>query len=325
MRLSELFKKADKEQRHFFQKLATQFVTAIEYPYWNQNNGYSPKKDTLSLSQRIDSLRTVKPIARTHSHNDEAHQVPLFDALNNGFVSIEVDIFAAEGKLLVGHSVLELTNERTLESLYLDPLLELTLRHKGSVYSGSGQSLQLMIDLKQISEDAHDALHETLKRYESMLTSYRNGKKHEGAVTVIVIGYRPDEASIKSEAVRYMAYDGDVNERGKGIDPNVVPLISGSGGLSWTGEGPMPERERQRLMSIVDAAHANGQRVRFWSEVEGSRPAARAALWKELLDANVDYIHSDYLPELREWLLKNDPVSIMKQVQKKPRRRPPAP
>lgn len=324
MRLSKLFENA--ETRPLFQKLATEFMAAIEYPRWHENHGYSPKKDTLSLSQRMDSLRKVRPVARTHSHNDEAHQVPLFDALSNGFVSIEVDIFAAQEKLLVGHSVLELTNERTLESLYLDPLLELTLRNKGNVYSESGQSLQLIIDLKQISESAHKALHETLKRYDSMLTSYKDGKKHEGAVTVIVTGYRPDEASIKSEPVRYMAYDGHVKERGNGMDPNVVPLISGSGGLSWSGEGPMPERERQRLKSIVDTAHANGQRVRFWSEAEGSRPAARAAQWKEMLDANVDYIHTDYLPELREWLLKNDPTLQMKPAQKKkPQRRPPAP
>lgn len=280
---------------------------------------YSPKNDNLSLSQRISSIQATAPLPRTHSHNDYVQAVPLFDALNNGFSSVEADFFLVKGQLLVGHTPLDLSSDRTLEGLYLKPLLELTQRNQGHVYPGSGESLQLMIEIKygEDKEKAYKALNETLKRYASMLTTYQNGKKIEGAVTIVLIGYRPSEAAIKSEVVRYVAFDGNVSELKKGMDPNVIPLISGDGNFSWTGTGPMPKHERWRLKDIVDTAHANGQKVRFWINPEDP-PARREAVWKELLNAGVDYIHTDYLPELRAWLLKNDTPPSNNPAAKKP-------
>src|SRR5262245_56842543 len=57
-----------------------------------------------------------------HAHNDYAHAVPLHDALDRGFCSVEADIFLVCGDLLVGHNQAALDPARTLESLYLDPL-----------------------------------------------------------------------------------------------------------------------------------------------------------------------------------------------------------
>ena len=50
----------------------------------------------------------------------------------------------------------------------------------------------------------------------------------------------------------------------------------------------MPPKERKKLRSIVETAHANGQRVRFWETPEFS--PQREAVWRELLAARVDYI-----------------------------------
>ena len=35
----------------------------------------------------------VTPLTRGHAHNDYAHERPLLEALDNGFTSIEADIF----------------------------------------------------------------------------------------------------------------------------------------------------------------------------------------------------------------------------------------
>lgn len=40
---------------------------------------------------------------RAHAHNDYAHDRPLHAAIENGFCSVEADIFLINGQLLVGH------------------------------------------------------------------------------------------------------------------------------------------------------------------------------------------------------------------------------
>jgi glycerophosphoryl diester phosphodiesterase family protein len=71
------------------------------------------------------------------------------------------------------------------------------------------------------------------------------------------------------------------------------------------GDGLMPFEECEKLRSIVGTAHANGQRVRFWAMPEQS--PQREAVWEELLAARVDYINTDDLSALGEFLLENDP------------------
>src|SRR5271154_2391532 len=64
----------------------------------------------------------ITPLRHTHAHNDYEHTRPLFDALDQGFTSVEADIYLVDGQLLVGHTRSSLKPERTLEKLYLDPL-----------------------------------------------------------------------------------------------------------------------------------------------------------------------------------------------------------
>ena len=85
-----------------------------------------------------------------------------------------------------------------------------------------------------------------------------------------------------------------------------MPLVSQNWNnlFTWQGVGPMPEAEREELHDIVDTAHANGQRVRFWATPE--LPETREAVWRELLAAEVDYINTDNLAALETFLLAND-------------------
>ena len=57
------------------------------------------------------------------AHNDYWHKRPLFDALDNGFSHIEADIFLRNKKLIVAHILPRFKKKRTLEELYLKPLL----------------------------------------------------------------------------------------------------------------------------------------------------------------------------------------------------------
>ncbi|UCE06765.1 MAG: hypothetical protein JSW07_01605 [bacterium] len=71
------------------------------------------------------------PLLRAHSHNDYQHDRLLFDALDYGFTSIEVDIHLIDKKLLVAHDKEDVDSNRTLQSLYLDPLRQIVRRNGG--------------------------------------------------------------------------------------------------------------------------------------------------------------------------------------------------
>jgi len=244
---------------------------------------------------------SVTPITRVHSHNDYEHTHPLFDALDNGFTSIEADIYLVNGQLLVGHSPIELKPGRTLEALYLKPLLDQVQQNKGHVYASSPQNVQLLIDIKTDNNSTYKALEVLLEKYKDMFTSYTGTTVNPSALSVVISGNRPDPAVMQAPPVRYAAYDGTFADIGK--PATLVPLVSDDWytKLKWNGIGDMPAPERQKLVDFVNAAHAHGQKIRFWNAPDNP------ATWKELLAANVDYINTDHLPELRAWVLQNDP------------------
>ena len=83
----------------------------------------SAKKLVISFWVAILSLSAIaQPIAHGHAHNDYLHEKPLFDALINGFTSIEVDIFLYKKQLVVSHTAKQLDTKKTLEELYLRPI-----------------------------------------------------------------------------------------------------------------------------------------------------------------------------------------------------------
>ena len=119
---------------------------------------------------------------------------------------------------------------------------------------------------------------------------------------------------MEGQQVRYAAYDGRLSDLGVTIDASLVPLISDNWTrhFTWQGVGPMPEAERVKLQTIVQSAHANDQRVRFWATPETS--PQREAVWAELLAAQVDHINTDHLEALRDFLLANDPQPTQPHV-----------
>lgn len=195
---------------------------------------------------------------------------------------------------------------RTLESLYLAPLREIIKRNGGSVYPGDPDPFTLLIDIKSDAVPTYRALHEELRRYGRTLTKFVPSGVKDGAVTAIVSGNRPREL-MREQRVRYAAYDGRLSDLGVTTDPTFMPLISDNWtkNFTWRGTGPMPEAEREKLRDIAETAHANSQRVRFWATPETS--PQREAVWQELLAAQVDYINTDHLDALEDFLLTNDP------------------
>lgn len=248
----------------------------------------------------------VRPLAQAHAHNDYEHDRPLFDALGEGFTSVEADIYLVDGELLVAHDPEDLDPARTLTALYLEPLRQRVIRNHGGVYRGY-RDFQLLIDIKTEGESTYAALDAQLRepRYAFLWTAYRFGHVRTGAVTAVVSGNRP-RATMEAQRTRVAFYDGRIanqSDLGPGSDARLTPLVSDNWTtlFSWTGAGPMPADEKAELREIVRIAHGAGQRVRFWAtpDVAG---AERDAVWRELVAADVDHINTDDLKGLADFL-----------------------
>ncbi|WP_155060223.1 phosphatidylinositol-specific phospholipase C/glycerophosphodiester phosphodiesterase family protein [Streptomyces blattellae] len=244
-----------------------------------------------------------RPLWRAHAHNDYEHPRPLLDALDHRFGSVEADIWLVGDQLLVAHDVVDLDPARTLESLYLDTLASRVKANHGSVHRGHRGSLQLLIDIKTEGSSTYLELDRHLRRYKGLFTTYARGRVHPGPVTAVISGDRAARVPMEAQTVRRAFYDGRLADLGTSAPASFVPLISDNWTLNftWLGVGAFPAAERQKLHTIVQAAHARGQEVRFWATPDLAGPA-RDALWTQLLAADVDYLNTDDLTGLEAFL-----------------------
>jgi glycerophosphoryl diester phosphodiesterase family protein len=236
------------------------------------------------------------PLINAHAHNDYEHSRPLLDALDQGFCSVEADIYLVDGQLLVAHNRSQVKRDRTLQSLYLDPLRERIQKNGGRVYAG-GPEVTLLIDFKSEWKATYEVLRTLLKEYSGMLTSFRDGKMERKAILIIITGNR-SRAMFEGENPRFAALDGDIEDLDSNLPAVLIPWISSNWTKTfrWRGRGEFPEAEREKLRSIVARAHEEGRRVRFWGAPDVP------LFWSELRAQGVDLINTDDLPGLQRFL-----------------------
>lgn len=235
-------------------------------------------------------------LLRAHAHNDYQHERPLLDALDQGFNSVEADIFLVGDKLLVAHWYHEINPHRTLESLYLDPLKQRVEAGKGSVHAGE-KPFRLLIDIKTDGEKTYAALAKVLAKYDGMLTQVKEGEPKAGAIEVVISGNRPQQM-ITAESHRFAGIDGRLGDLGGKTPPHLMPLVSDNwkSHFKWNGKGEIPAAEQEKLQRIVAQAHAEGRDIRFWGTPD------TLAMWKVLDKCGVDAINTDDLPGLAKYL-----------------------
>lgn len=249
------------------------------------------------------SLPPVLP--RAFAHRDHAHVTPLDDALALGFPGIEVDVWLRDGVLLVGHDEDELSPSVTLAGAYLEPLAA-RVRDR-TLLPGWAGSFLLMVDVKTEARASYRALDALLRDHPSMLTSWHDGHERTGPVTVLVSGNRAT-GTIAGQRDRLAGYDGrlpDLRRRWfRRLDASLVPLVSADWEkvIRWDGTQRLSRRARRRLARLVSDAHQQGRKIRFWATPD-HRGNARAAVWALLCDVGVDYINTDDLTGLADFLL----------------------
>jgi hypothetical protein len=242
------------------------------------------------------------PLTNVHAHNDYEHPHPLFDALACGFCSVEADINLVDGKLLVAHSRSAVKPDRTLQSLYLDPLRKRVRENGGRVYR-DGPPVWLLIDFKSDPKEMYPVLRDVLVQYADILTVWRDGAKHQGAVTAILTGDHPAVEVVAAEKLRYACIDGTLKELRSNPPADLVPWMSSQWlrSFTWSGTGDMPDADRQELRRIVKESHKQGRLVRFWGAPDN------VVTWRDLRAEGVDLINTDDLQGAQKFLLSQPP------------------
>ena len=230
-----------------------------------------------------------------HSHNDYLNEKPLINALNNNFKSIEVDVFLLNSKLYVGHNWIQLRKNRTLQSLYLDPLWAKYIENNGEIYN-NGESLYLLVDIKTSAEKTYKTLKSILYQYKPMLTAVISDSLINRPVTIILSGNRPiiEKRSIQD---RFVFIDGRYSDISKDEPNNIMPIISMSwlDHFTWRGDGEMKDEEALILKEIINVVHKENKLIRFWASPDNYNS------WNALQSAGVDLINTDKIEQYSDY------------------------
>jgi hypothetical protein len=250
------------------------------------------------LHQTTEAQTVALPTA--YAHNDYRHKRPFYDAIKNGFTYMESDIYLCHNRLLVLHSFPYFKGHRTLESMYLKPLLQY-ITSRQHLPQTAMDTLVLMIDMKSDGERTFTALNELLEKYQHILSYSEDGKTVRRNLTIVLSGHRPLEM-LREVQTRYFFVDENlhhVNKDEEFKDMYAIASCKYKQILKWKGKGPMPLVEKKRLCDLVSKAHQFGKKVRLWASPE------KENVWTELLKCGVDLINTDKLEAYRLYALQN--------------------
>ncbi|MDC0231326.1 hypothetical protein OAK19_05110 [Aureispira] len=247
----------------------------------------------------ISYCQLAEALPNGHAHNDyEKCRPALIKALEEGFVSIEIDVFPYRNKLKVAHVAFLLGTAPDLENMYFLPLQK-WLKDHGQLFSEPEQRLIFMIDIKRDGAEAYVLLRQLCQKYKHLITHYfpSNDSVSYGKVDILLSGNKP-YAQVLADSVRYMLIDGGLSDIGNPQHSSVIaPRLSAAyhSLLNWRGIGHMPELENKKLKNIVEKAHKDGRKVRFWAMPNNT------AVWRKMHDTGVDWMNVDDLRRYRKF------------------------
>lgn len=227
--------------------------------------------------------------ANAHSHNDYEKPQPLTAAYNQQFGSIEADIFLKDDELYVAHTNDQLAQKRTLDAYYLKPLAALIKKNKGFAYADKKRHLQLMIDIKTEAVSTLNKLIEQIKKYPSLISC--------PTLKVVISGNRP-EPSTFAALPAFIHFDAQFTVDYPDAALKKVEMYSDNfkNYSQWNGYGKIPEKDSIAIVAAIAKAHALHKTVRFWNAPD--TPGA----WNFFMNADVDYINTDHITEIAEYL-----------------------
>lgn len=243
----------------------------------------------------------ITPLPNGHAHNDYVHARPLLEALENGFTSIEIDVYLHNGELKVSHLPFGLKSKKTIQQLYLEPIKNIIEQNRGWVYKDYRQPVIFMIDFKTGSTETYLKLKEVLKNYESIISVYKKDSViNNRPIQILISGHSPI-AELMSEDSSFATVDGDFFAMSNSAYDKVITRYSSGWEhyFSWTGKGEIPFEQKQQLDFLIEKAHAKHKEIRLYHIPDTPN------VWKTLLDAGVDWINTNRLKNYRKFYTEN--------------------
>lgn len=234
-----------------------------------------------------------------HAHNDYHKRVPFYQAYAQRAYAIEADVFAVDGAVLVGHDREELQSQRTLESLYIKPIVDIFTSNGGRAWATSDDRFVLLIDLKTPATT-------TLQQVVNIIANYPNvfdERVNPHAVTVVISGAMPDPTAFANFPA-YIWFDGRLGTAYTEDQLKRVAFVSASfsGYATWDGTDALTDKDNQRVTEAIDAVHGMGKKIRFWGTPDG------AVAWTTLYGMGVDIINTDQIERCTQFFRERKPL-----------------
>ncbi|KAF2727936.1 hypothetical protein EJ04DRAFT_593400 [Polyplosphaeria fusca] len=252
-----------------------------------------------------------------HSHNDYWRSVPLYEALANGCVGIEADIWVTEDKkLLVSHSWMSTRQSRTLGSLYLDPLVNIFTHRNVSTASTKDKdtgvfdtdpntSIVLLIDFKNDAEKTWPILLSQLEplRAKNWLTYFDGSNIVQGPLTVVGTGITPFDRVQSMGSDRYIFFDAPLddvdNPKYNSTNSYYASVQMGKAtGRFWFNK--VTSKQVDVIRTQIESAAAKGFRSRYW-DTPSWPISLRDKVWFTLTDNDVGMLNVDDLVSATRW------------------------
>ena len=257
-----------------------------------------------------DFLRDVIPIP-CHSHNDYWRKVPLFSAIYAGCTGVEADVWLRDGDLLVGHDTASLQPNRTFQSLYVNPLVEILTHQNPSTefYKGTtngvfdvdpDQTLVLLVDLKTEGPGTWPWVTKQLEplREKGWLSYAKDGEFHQRPITVVGTGNTPFDLIVGNSTYRDAFFDAPLDklENSPYNSTNSyyasVNFWSAIGAVWWRG-GPSDD-QMALIRKQLREARDRGLKSRYWGSP--SWPIhVRNLVWEALVGEDIGMLNVDDL------------------------------
>ncbi|USP73010.1 hypothetical protein yc1106_00284 [Curvularia clavata] len=279
----------------------------------------TPLKNILANTDKSEKYKYPTDFTRNilpkpfHSHNDYWRDVPFYSGLSVGAISTEADVWLINGTLYVGHEPAALSDQRTLESLYINPILDTLHRQNPSTRfvqpgeqngvfdTSSDQTLYFFIDFKTAADVTWPAVLKALEPLRSgdWLTTYDGKELRKNPVTVIGTG-NTQLSDVVSASPRDIFFDAPLADlkdaKYKDLTANESPIASTNFAASFgdVRKREMNETQLATLRSQLDVAHAKGIKARYWNQ-PNYPIGTRNAVWRTLWDEGVDLLNVDDL------------------------------
>jgi hypothetical protein len=238
--------------------------------------------------------------------------VPFWTALSVGCVSIEADVWLYNSTLHVGHEEAALTDTRTFDTLYIQPILSVLQqtnpstpytedqsRPNGVFDTSSGQTLYLFVDLKTPGPETWPYVVSALEplRSAGYLTTYNGTAITPGAVTVIGTGNTPQSNFTDSSQFRDYFFDANLamlNDSQSNITAEISPVASTQfsryvGEINGTS---FNDTQLEIVREQVGLAREKGILSRYW-DTPGWPIGRRNAVWATLEEEGVGLLNAD--------------------------------